>query len=188
MGSGVSGLYYGTYGAAAAANGAANGEAPSSSSGSGDSQRYAPQYSVVEKMRERDRKSNAIWSDEAGYYKNPSAANLEECVSGNSIVYKGVKANGKMTYVVDLEGNLIFGKRVNPINPRARSPHPMLIGGKDPQVRMAGMIEFRGGKIYAIDNDSGHYRPPGKSLEAAEEALSRLPKEVFHKSSKWRSL
>ena len=183
MGSGVSGLYAGTYGANAAAGGAGK---SGSSSKSGSSQEYAPQYSVVKKMHEKDRKNNAIWSEKSGYYKNPSAANLEDCVSGRSIVYNGGKANGKMTYVVDTNGNLIFGKRDNPVNPSTRSPHPMLIGGKDPQVKVAGMIEFRGGKIFSIDNDSGHYRPPSKSLKAAEEALSRLPKEVFHKESKWR--
>ncbi len=188
MGSGVSGLYSGTYGAVTAGMKEGGGKAPaSSSSNSGGSQGYSAQYSVVKQMHERDKKDSAIWSDNSGYYKNPSAANIEDCVKGRSIVYEGHKANGTMTYVVDTKGNLIFGKRDNPINPKTRSPHPMLIGGKDPQVRMAGMIEFRGGKIFAIDNDSGHYRPPAKSLEAAEEALSRLPKEVFHKNSKWRN-
>ena len=188
MGSGVSGLYSGTYGSITAGGAGGNRNATASSSdSSGGSQEYSAQYSVVKRMHERDKKDSAIWSDDSGYYKNPSAANIEDCANGSSIVYEGRKANGKMTYVVDTKGNLIFGKRDNPINPKTRSPHPMLIGGKDPQVRMAGMIEFRGGKIFAIDNDSGHYRPPAKSLEAAEEALSRLPREVFHKDSKWRN-
>lgn len=188
MGSGVSGLYSGTYGAITEGGAGGSGKAGAfSSSNSGSPQEYSAQYSVVKQMYESDMRDSAIWSDNSGYYKNPSAANIKDCVSGRSIVYKGHKANGTMTYVVDAKGNFIFGKRDNPINPKTRSPHPMLIGGKDPQVRIAGVIEFRGGKIFAIDNHSGHYRPPKKSLEAAEEALSRLPGEVFHKNSKWRN-
>lgn len=165
MGSGRSGLYSGT---------------------GGSSQPYASSYHVVSSMHEMDRRDPDIWSDESGYAKNKMAVDIENCVMGNSIIYDGKKVNGKMTYVVDTDGNLIFGKRSNPNNPNARSPHPMLIGGKDPQVKVAGIIEFRGGKIYAIDNDSGHYRPPSRSLEAAEKALTRLPREVFHRESKWR--
>lgn len=153
---------------------------------SGSSQPYAPSYHVVKSMHMRDKEDSDIWSESSGYRKNESAVNIEDCVQGHSIVYEGKKANGKMTYVVDVDGNLIFGKRSNPVNPDARSPHPMLIGGKDPQVRVAGMIEFRGGKIYGIDTDSGHYRPPAQSLQAAEKILSELPREVFHRDSKWR--
>ena len=165
MGSGRSGLYSGT---------------------SGSSQPYAPSYHVVKSMHEYDKDDPDIWSGSSGYRKNESAINIGDSVHGSSVVYDGKKANGKMTYVVDTEGNLIFGKRSNPINPDARSPHPMLIGGKDPQVKVAGMIEFRGGKIYDIDAHSGHYRPPAQSLQSAEKALSRLPREVFHRKSSWR--
>lgn len=165
MGSGRSGLYSGT---------------------AGSSQMFASSYHVVKSMHEEDTRDTAIWNDIGGYVKNNTAVNIEDCVSGQSIIFEGKKANGKMTYVVDANGNLIFGKRKNPINISARTPHPMLIGGKDPQVKVSGMIEFRNGKIYNIDNNSGHYRPPKKSLEAAEEALKKLPRDVFHKQSKWR--
>ena len=165
MGSGRSGLYFGT---------------------SGSSQPYAPSYHVVKSMLEHDKEDPDIWSESSGYRKNGSAVNINDCIQGNSIVYDGKKANGKMTYVVDTDGNLIFGKRSNPINPDARSPHPMFIGGKDPQVKVAGIIDFRGGKIFSIDVNSGHYRPPTQSLQAAEEVLSKLPKEVFHRNSRWR--
>ncbi len=153
---------------------------------SGSSQPYAPSYHVVKSMHERDKEDPDIWFESSGYRKNKSAVNIEDCVLNSSIIYGGKKANGKMTYIVDTDGNLIFGKRSNPINPDARSPHPMLIGGKDPQVKVAGMIEFRGGKIYSIDTNSGHYRPPAQSLQPAEKVLSGLPRKVFHRNSKWR--
>ena len=36
------------------------------------------------------------------------------------------------------------------------TPHPTLIGGKDPKVKMAGILDIRGGKIYSYDDRSGH--------------------------------
>ena len=188
MGSGTSGLYAGTRGANVELVFSQKGNRSDfSSSSASKSQKYAPKYHVVNKMQKQDKADPTIWSDSSGYFKNPSAVNIQECTRGRSVYYEGRKANGKMTYIVDTNGNLIFGKRSNPINPSARSPHPMLIGGKDPQVRVAGMIEFRGGKIYAIDTDSGHYRPSTKSLAAAKAALSGLPKEIFHKHFEWSS-
>lgn len=188
MGSGTSGLYTGTRGSNAGLAFSPKGNRSGiSSSDAGKSQKYAPQYHVVDKMQKQDKADPTIWSDSSGYFKNPSAVNIQDCTRDRSVYYEGRKANGKMTYVVDTDGNLIFGKRSNPINPSARSPHPMLIGGKDPQVRVAGMIEFRGGKIYAIDTDSGHFRPPVKSLAAAKAALGNLPKEIFHKHFEWSS-
>ena len=44
---------------------------------------------------------------------------------------------------MDENGNIIFGKRVNPNDSRKRAPHPTLIGGRDPQVQCAGIIEFK---------------------------------------------
>lgn len=165
MGSGRSGLYSGTR---------------------GSSQPYASSYQVVKSMHERDKANESVWTNKNGYEKNPTAIDIADAIHDSSIIHEGHKANGKMTYVVDSEGRLIFGKRADGGNPRARSPHPTLIGGKNPKVKVAGMIEFRNGKIYAIDNNSGHYRPPEKSLEAAEKALAKLPRKIFHRFSKWR--
>ena len=165
MGSGISGLYSGTR---------------------GSSQPYASSYGVVKEMHERDKTIKEIWLAGTGYLENPSAINIKDAIRGASVMHNGHKANGIMTYVVDTRGNLIFGKRDNPQSKSARTPHPMLIGGMNPRVKVAGMIEFRNGKIFAIDNQSGHYRPPTKSLEEAEKALAELPREVFHKKSKWR--
>ncbi len=58
-------------------------------------------------------------------------------------------------------------------------PHPTLLGGKDPQVLGAGMVQIQGGKIVKIDNHSGHFRPPRSSLGDAVKGFLKLPKEVF---------
>ena len=90
--------------------------------------------------------------------------------------------------VMDKKGNIIFGKRCNPNDGRKRSPHPTLIGGKDPQVQCAGMIEFHKGRILSVDNHSGHYRPNPKSMEKVDKALQALYNKkpnLFDKNSKW---
>ena len=64
-----------------------------------------------------------------------------------------------------------------------------MIGGKDPQVQCAGIITFKDGKIFSIDNQSGHYRPNIKSMAKVEAFLDKLYKEnplLFYKTSKWR--
>jgi hypothetical protein len=58
-------------------------------------------------------------------------------------------------------------------------PHPTLIGGKDPQVLGAGMVDIRRGKIVKIDNHSGHFQPPRSSLRDAVKGFLKLPKDVF---------
>lgn len=164
MGSGNKGLYSGTR---------------------GGSQPYAPTYEVMLDMKEHDLKIG-IYNDKIGYAKNPSAVNLADCIQNNTVYYEGKKANGKYTYVIDENGNLIFGKRNNPDPMQTRSPHPMLIGGKNPKVRCAGMLDIRNGKIFNADTDSGHYKPNEKSIEEVEKILSSLPKQVFSRKSKWR--
>lgn len=60
---------------------------------------------------------------------------------------------------------------------------------KKPKVRCAGMINFRQGKIFAVNNDSGHYRPNRQSLKLVKQILDKLykiNKNLFHKNSKWR--
>lgn len=164
MGSGYSGLYHGTR---------------------GSSQPYAPQYHVMPDMKEKDFKEG-ILNSKREYPKNPSAKNLKDAIKGNAIYLDGKKANGNYTYVIDEKGNLIFGKRDNPENPDLRSPHPMLIGGKDPKVKCAGMIDIRNGKIFDINTNSGHYKPNEQSLAEAEKILSSLPSSLFARKSKWR--
>ena len=55
--------------------------------------------------------------------------------------------------------------------------------------KAAGMISFREGKIYSVDNNSGHYRPNIQSMGKVESALQKIYQQnpnLFHKNSKWR--
>ncbi|MNI93901.1 hypothetical protein D3C73_1519210 [compost metagenome] len=82
-------------------------------------------------------------------------------------------------YAVDTHGNIIIGTRAD-----KRMPHPTLIGGENPHVQAAGIVEIRGGQIYKVDNASGHYKPSNESLKTPEEAFSKLPTSAF--SSKFQ--
>ncbi|MDD5941460.1 hypothetical protein [Fibrobacter sp.] len=137
MGSGNKGGYYGTR---------------------GSSQPFASSYGVMPDMRSKDIKEG-IYNEQRGYSRNPSAVELLSSMKNNTVYLDGKKANGLYTYVVNEKGELIFGKRNNPNDPSKRSPHPMLIGGKNPKVRCAGMLDIRNGKIFNADTDSGHYKP-----------------------------
>lgn len=168
MGSGSSSIYAGT---------------------GGGSQPYAEQYSVYGKMLAIDKKDPDIYDSSTGYFKNPTAVNLEDSVDGNRFVFEGHRAEGHMTYVMDADGNIIFGKRSNPNDGRKRAPHPTLIGGKDPQVQCAGIIVFKKGRILSVDNQSGHYRPDSKSLDKVNDALQKMCDKnpnLFDKDSIWR--
>ena len=158
MGSGVSGLYSGTH---------------------GSSQNYASKYSVVPSMKKRDEKQG-IYSDEMGYKKNPTAINIQDAIVNKSVHIDGKRMDGKITYVIDKQGNMIIGLRDK--SSIQRSPHPRLIGGRNPEVKCAGMITFRKGRIVSVDNDSGHYRPPKESMKWTYAALDKLPAYLFDKS------
>jgi len=165
------------------------GSGSSSSYSGGGSQPYAPDYYVVEEMMNRDKLDSDIYNPISGYYKNNTAKELS-----NSIVYEHVEIgdkipNGPITYVLDKNDNIIIGKRSNPANPSKRSPHPMLIGGKNPSVKCAGMIMFKNGKISSIDNQSGHFRPNIKSMDGVYSALKKIYKKhpsIFTKDFEWR--
>ncbi|MBQ7266489.1 MAG: hypothetical protein IJS61_10410 [Firmicutes bacterium] len=162
---------------------------PYGSSGGSGSQPFAPTYHVVDEMMKRDKADSDIYNPSTGYPKNPTAKNIVDSIVHEHIEISDKIPNGPITYVMDESGNIIIGKRSNPVNPNKRSPHPMLIGGKDPKVQCAGMIRFNKGKILSIDNQSGHFRPNSKSMDKVYEALKKLyeisPK-VFAKSFKWR--
>jgi hypothetical protein len=156
MGSGSSGNYSGT---------------------SGGSQPYADTYRVVGKEMKKDKADPDIYNPSTGYFHNPNAKSLDQALGNDERIYsKGKKAHGKMTYVMDEDGNIIFGKRENPNNASKRAPHPTLIGGKDPKVQCAGMITFDKGRIVSVNNESGHYRPASKSLDKVYEALKKFQK------------
>jgi len=168
MGSGESGQYSGT---------------------SGGSQPYSESYHVVGKELSKDKADPDIYDSKSGYYKNPTATTLQDASSGGKFIVDGKVAHGEMTYVMDKDGNIIVGKRCNPNDGRKRSPHPTLIGGKDPQVQCAGMITFKKGKIASINNQSGHYRPNAASMKKVNAELQKLCDKnpnLFSANSEWR--
>ena len=155
----------------------------------GGSQPYAETYHVVGHELSKDKHDPDIYNPVSGYFKNPTATNMDDAITPTRIIFEGRSASGTMTYVMDKEGNIIFGKRSNPNNPAKRAPHPTLIGGKDPQVQCAGMITFYKGRILSINNQSGHFRPDSKSLEKVEAALRKLYDKypgAFDKNFRWR--
>ena len=64
-----------------------------------------------------------------------------------------------------------------------------LLVAKENKEHCAGMINFRQGKIFAVNNDSRHYRPNRQSLKLVKRIFNRLynsNKELFDEDSKWR--
>ena len=145
--------------------------------GGSGSQAYAPSYHVVADMHEQDI-NNGTYHD--GHYdKNPTAKNINDMINGNYIGSKNT--NIDMPYVIDLNGNIILGRRNGNGRDGAPTPHPTLIGGKDPQVQMAGIVHIQGGKIASYDDQSGHYKPNKKSMQVANEAFGKLSSKLFKK-------
>jgi hypothetical protein len=149
-------------------------------------------YPVIPEMAESDKTRNwydpadktvkPVWTSEGGYTKNPSARKLSDLVTPKGRIGGGFD-NGVYTYVVDKNGDVIVAKRLSEPGGRpgraTGMPHPTLIGGKDPTVLAAGEVEIRGGKIYRIDNQSGHFRPPRKTLSTSLKSFMKLPTQVF---------
>jgi hypothetical protein len=113
-----------------------------------------------------------VWEPRRGYIKNPTSTNLSTIVAKGKI--GGGFENGQFMYVVDGNGDVLVGKRLG-----KNMPHPTLIGGLDPQVQAAGMVEIRAGKIVKIDNHSGHFRSPRGALTKALKGYLKLPKDTF---------
>ncbi len=145
----------------------------------GSSQPYASFYNVMPDMHKKDISRGVVQN--GVYPKNPTAKDIRDMIHGNYVGNKNT--NGLFIYTIDMNDNIIVGKRngngTNPSN--SPTPHPTLIGGKNPKVQCAGMLDIRGGKIFSFDNQSGHFKPNAQSLEKAAEIFARLPKEVFHK-------
>jgi hypothetical protein len=149
-------------------------------------------YPVVPEMAEddktrqwydpTDRTAKPVWTEATGYAKNPSARKLSELVTPKGRIGGGFE-NGVYTYVVDKDGDVIVAKRMSePVMRPGRAtgmPHPTLIGGRDPVVLAAGDVEIRGGKIYRVDNQSGHFQPPRKALSTTLKGFMKLPAQVF---------
>lgn len=139
----------------------------------GGSQPYSDEYHVYGKMMKKDI-LNGVYKRGVGYSKNPTSLKLISLVKGNYIV--GKQFNKDVPYVITEEGNVIIGNRNGNGRLGLPTPHPTLIGGIDPTVRVAGILKIRGGKIYSYDNRSGHYRPNLQSLKWADEAFAIFPK------------
>ena len=166
-----------------------SGSSSSYSGTNGSSQEYAETYKVVPKILKKDKEDPNVYDPKTGYFKNPTATDLLEAIKNNSFYIGGIKAGGELTYVLDEDGNIIFGKRINPNDGSKKAPHPTLIGGKNPEVQCAGIIEFRDGKIFSVDNNSGHFKPDKKSLDKVKAILDKLYESnyrLFYKTSEWR--
>ncbi len=147
----------------------------------GSSQPYASSYHVESKMHKYDIKKGTY--HDGKYDVNPTARLLETMIDGNYIGGKTYN-DDNLPYVIDMNDNIIVGKRNGNGKGGLPTPHPTLIGGKDPEVKMAGILKIRGGKIYSYDNKSGHFKPNIKSMHVADEAFSKLPKVLFSKKFK----
>ncbi len=113
---------------------------------------------------------------------------LIDSIDNGIVKLNNVIIDGTITYVINEEGEFIFGKRFNPNNPNKRSPHPTLIGGLDPLVKCARMVTFKKGKIISINHMSGHFKPNIKSMKIAYQSLRKVEEkypEVFEKFE-WR--
>lgn len=156
----------------------------SSSSLHGNSQPYKEQYAVYSKMMKKDIKSGVYNPSNGGYIKNPTAKNLKSLYNGNYIV--GPNFNIDVPYVITKGGEVVIGKRngFGRENGALPTPHPTLIGGTDPKVRMAGILSIRNGKILSYDDRSGHFRPNVKSMKWADDAFKKYPKHEKFKGGK----
>jgi hypothetical protein len=145
------------------------------------SQPSAKTYGVDPEFIAGDKAKGSLTSD--GYASNPTAKPLEAMITqAGNIGNKGF--SGKLMYAISRTGQLIVGTRAkSPSNPSGM-PHPTLIGGKNPTVKAAGMIEVLRGKILRIDNASGHFKPDARSLKISQEAFEKLTPTVFHKGFK----
>jgi len=83
--------------------------------------------------------------------------------------------------VITPDGDIITERRNGNGKDGLATPHPTLIGGKDPQVAMAGMLHIQGGKIAGYDSNSGHFKPNRKSMHIADEAFGKLNPILFKK-------
>lgn len=133
-------------------------------------------WQVDPAMRAADEQAGLIV--DGSYIKNPTAKNLKSLLNESGKI-GSKEMSGEFMYVVDAEGNIIIGTRAG-----QRMPHPTLVGGKNPTVKAAGIVDIRGGRIYSVNNASGHFKPGSTSLDAARAAFEELPKKAFRKDFK----
>lgn len=144
----------------------------------GDSQPYQEEYSVYAKMMKKDIK-HGVYNLKCGYSNNPTSKPFDAMINGDYIIGKGVTTS--LPYVIDTSGNIIVGKRNGNGRSGIQTPHPTLIGGIDPKVKMAGMLHIKNGKIAYYDDRSGHYRPNKESMKYADIAFKKFEKYMEDK-------
>lgn len=139
-------------------------------------------YTVDSSMQVKDIELKVL--KDGRYVNNPTSTNINDLIKPGSNYVGNSQKNGQFMYVVDKEGNIIIGTRGKDLvtGETLHMPHPTLIGGENPTVQGAGMVEIRGGKIYIIDNSSGHFKPDATSLDAVKNSFDNLPNNVFHKN------
>ena len=138
---------------------------------------------MTKEMVEYD-KERGVYTD-SGYGVNPTAVKVSSSVHNGVLVNKDdTPMNRHYTYVVTTGGELIIGKRNGIGRDGLATPHPTLIGGKNPKVKVAGIVVVSEGKIVKYDNESGHYKPNILSMPAADEVFSKLPNSAFHSNFK----
>lgn len=95
--------------------------------------------------------------------------------NGNVISTDNVNGEGLM-YVIDEFDNIHIGGRGG-----ANSyPHPTLIGGTNPNVKSAGMIRFKDGRILEVNRNSGHFKPSSEALQEAQRVFTvKFPQNSF---------
>jgi len=131
-----------------------------------------PRWRVDQSMVKADKAAGVIIN--GSYIRNPTARSISGLLTQSGKI-GGKKMSGQFMYVIDASGNIVIGSRAG-----QRMPHPTLIGGESPSVIGAGIVDIRGGRIYSVDNASGHYKPGPRSLDAAREYFGRLPQGAFH--------
>jgi hypothetical protein len=105
----------------------------------------------------RGERRSGIWTDRDGYKKQPLTYRVEK----NIITEQGNLnlPDGTYNFVIDPVGEIILGIQ------NTRYPHPSLLGGKTPRVKLAGEIHIRAGKLVLINNRSGHFSPSREALD-----------------------
>jgi hypothetical protein len=122
---------------------------------------------------DRSRTTDIVFDGYGNYVANPTKKNLAQLdinpqsgkirdTNGNVLTTDNVNSEGLM-YVIDETDNIVIGGRAG-----SSMPHPTLIGGKNPNVKCAGMIRFKDGRILEISNNSGHFKPSNTLLQQAE--------------------
>lgn len=129
-------------------------------------------YSVDPVMFPGDEAAGVLRDEE--YIRNETAHNINDYIKEGSNYLGSKNMNGQYMYVIDMDGNIIIGTRGG-----QRMPHPTLVGGRDPRVQAAGIIDIRRGKIYSINNASGHFKPGNECLRTARDVFGELPQNIF---------